>query len=333
MVSKHHRSFKVGDRSHLAALKKDIHQIAVEAGFSDIQIGKIDILIAEMGSNMVKHVGSGEFLVRAVEGSHMDLFAIDNGPGIADVALMMEDGQSTSNTLGGGLGAINRLSDTSSIYTQKDWGTVIYAQMNVGTTAVKSEEQYHMYDLSVCYPGEETCGDGLKEKKTRTGAYLFLGDGLGHGKHAHDAVKAAVETLETTSEADTVSILREMNESVKKTRGLVGTLAVFNTKRNSWSICGVGNIATRTIQGIATRNHMSYNGIIGNTMPRTLNAQDVELSRGGYLVMCSDGIKTRWELTKYRGIHRCNPCMLAAALYKDFARGTDDASVVVVRML
>jgi anti-sigma regulatory factor (Ser/Thr protein kinase) len=332
MVSKNHTSFKVGDRSHLAGIKKEIHRIAAEAGFSDAELAKIDILVAEMGSNIVKHVGSGEFLVRAVEASHLDIFAIDNGPGIAEVALMMQDGQSTSNTLGGGLGAMKRLSDAFSIYTQKDWGTLIYARMNVGETAVKSNDRYHMYDLAVCYPGEEICGDGFKEKKTQTAAYLFLGDGLGHGTYAHDAVKAAVETLETTHEADAVAILREMNDTVKKTRGLVGTLAVFNNKRNTWSICGVGNIATRTIQGIATRNHMSYNGIIGNTMPRTLNAQELELSRGGYIVMCSDGIRTRWELTKYRGIHRCNPCMLAAALYKDFSRRTDDASVVVVRM-
>ena len=43
---------------------------------------------------------------------------------------MMKDGSSSTNTLGHGLGAINRLSDFFQIYSMRDWGTVSYSGSN-----------------------------------------------------------------------------------------------------------------------------------------------------------------------------------------------------------
>ena len=47
--------------------------------------------------------------------------------------------------------------------------------------------------------------------------------------------------------------------------------------------------------------------------------------------MCSDGIGTRWNLDAYPGLLEHHPMLLAAVLYRDFQRGRDDATVVVVR--
>ncbi len=48
----------------------------------------------------------------------IEIIALDKGPGIADVAASLRDGYSTAGTMGGGLGALSRLSDTFEIYTQ-----------------------------------------------------------------------------------------------------------------------------------------------------------------------------------------------------------------------
>jgi hypothetical protein len=47
--------------------------------------------------------------------------------------------------------------------------------------------------------------------------------------------------------------------------------------------------------------------------------------------MHTDGLGTRWDLDRYPGITRRHPSLLAAVLYRDFARQRDDATVLVVK--
>ena len=45
----------------------------------------------------------------------------------------------------------------------------------------------------------------------------------------------------------------------------------------------------------------------------------------------TDGIGTRWDLNAYPGLEARHPTLIAAVLYRDFARARDDASVLVIR--
>src|SRR5919112_5959500 len=128
MVNRTHIAFKAEDRSYFAILKKEIHALALTARFSDKKLGEIDIIVAEMVSNLVKHAGGGQVLVKLVEEQGLqgiELISIDNGPGMTDVSRMVADGVSTKNTLGQGLGAMKRLANLFQVYSLKDWGTVI----------------------------------------------------------------------------------------------------------------------------------------------------------------------------------------------------------------
>jgi hypothetical protein len=49
------------------------------------------------------------------------------------------------------------------------------------------------------------------------------------------------------------------------------------------------------------------------------------------LILHSDGLATRWDLSKYPGLTHRHPTLIAAALYRDFARGRDDVTVFVAR--
>ena len=49
------------------------------------------------------------------------------------------------------------------------------------------------------------------------------------------------------------------------------------------------------------------------------------------MILHSDGIGTRWNLDLYPGLERCHPALVAALLYRDFARQRDDVGVLVVR--
>src|SRR3569833_1136666 len=92
--------FTVADRSYFAIIKKEIHQAAIDANFTNYKVGEIDIIVAELVSNLIKHAKGGFLLVKLLENDGMEIISIDNGPGIQDVSRMVQDGVSTKNTLG-----------------------------------------------------------------------------------------------------------------------------------------------------------------------------------------------------------------------------------------
>jgi hypothetical protein len=47
-------------------------------------------------------------------------------------------------------------------------------------------------------------------------------------------------------------------------------------------------------------------------------------------VLHSDGLQTRWRLDAYTGLARRQPSLIAGVLYRDFTRGRDDVTVLVV---
>ena len=46
--------------------------------------------------------------------------------------------------------------------------------------------------------------------------------------------------------------------------------------------------------------------------------------------MHSDGLSARWDLKSKPELLQRHPAIIAALLYRDYARGRDDATVVVV---
>ena len=64
MVNATHTSFTADDRSYFSLIKKDIHKLVAEAGYSQTKLGEIDIIVSELTSNIQKHVtGGAEILV------------------------------------------------------------------------------------------------------------------------------------------------------------------------------------------------------------------------------------------------------------------------------
>jgi anti-sigma regulatory factor (Ser/Thr protein kinase) len=336
-ITGRHISFNIEDRSYLANLKREVHRLSVQCGLNEKKVAEVDIVVAEIGSNIIKHAGGGEVLVMLTDQPQpaIEIIGIDAGPGINDLARMMQDGVSTVNTLGQGLGAIKRLSDFLQVYSVKGWGTVLLARFYI-----KSPDQYpakpgpEIRTLLVPKPGEKVCGDGYFVNADKTGIRMFLGDGLGHGPEAHKAVTTAISSFRYCMLSDLSEVIRQIHEDVKRTRGLVGSIAAYNHRLRKWRISGVGNIHMRMWTAAESKTYLPYNGIIGHNLPRTINEQEVDHVPGKeqILIMCSDGIKTRWEMTRYPGIFRYDMSILAAAIYKDNARKTDDMSVIIVKV-
>lgn len=333
MVDATHIRLNATDRSYFSIIKKEIHKKAVELEFSEKRVSEIDIIVAELTSNLYKYANDGEILLGsfAENGNpYLELICIDTGPGISNPARVMQDGFSTSNTMGHGLGSIKRLSDVFDIYSSAGWGTIVLSRIYL-KERLKSTNPLIIRPIVISKPGEHTSGDGFMFKISKDNVKLMLSDGLGHGPEANKAVNEAERSFRVFNEIDPISTLRYLHSSIKKTRGMVANIVCFDIKTKIWRSAGIGNIGVRWLGPIASKNHMSYNGIVGHNIPNTMNVQEYSADQFNQVVMTSDGIKTRWEITKYPMIQKCDPAILAAAIYKDHARHTDDMSVVVIK--
>jgi hypothetical protein len=181
-------------------------------------------------------------------------------------------------------------------------------------------------------PGQIKSGDGTYYTVTPQYFKLLVADGLGHGEEANLAVTEAVKAFKQCADHSPSEILKYIHEAIRKTRGIVGTIIVFDFEGNKWKMAGVGNITTRMSNFLQIKNQMSYTGIIGHNILNKMNDQEVKLEDYNQVTLCSDGINPRWGLGKFTGIGRCDLSIQAAAIYKDFANNTDDMSVVIAKI-
>jgi len=334
MVDATHISFRADDRSYFSILKKEIHSRVSEVGFSSKKLGEIDIIVSEMTSNLSKYAVDGEILFsydKDLRGDYFEILSIDNGPGMSDPAKMMTDGISTTNTLGHGLGSIKRLSDKFELYSQKGWGTIALSRVYREEAFKPVRPAVELRRLVVSKPGETTSGDGCYWEYGDKYFKLLVADGLGHGIEANKAVNEAVKAFKECSSVDPVEIIRHIHTAIRKTRGIVGTVALFDRNTKVWNFAGIGNISMKLLSILNSKNYISYNGIIGHNIPTTMKAQSCTNNEFNQMILCSDGLKSRWDNSKYPLINKYDLSILAAALYKDFARRTDDMSVVIAR--
>jgi serine/threonine-protein kinase RsbT len=97
-------------------------------GFSSTDLTLIATAISELARNVVMYAKAGEIIVRLVRSSDKQgivVIARDQGPGIANVRQALQDGYSTSKSLGLGLQGVRRLMDEFEIESQPGRGTVV----------------------------------------------------------------------------------------------------------------------------------------------------------------------------------------------------------------
>lgn len=335
MVDATHISFRADDRSYFSLIKKEIHRMATEAGISAARINALDLVVAEMTSNLFKYSDDGELLMGVFANGgnpYVELISIDNGPGMINPTRMMQDGVSTSNTLGHGLGSMKRMSDIFELYSQIGWGTIVLSRVYSDPERIKEKNIVTMRPIVVFKPGEKTSGDGFVYKKTDKYLKLMLADGLGHGPEANIAVNEAAAAFRVFPDFSPTETLRFIHSSIKKTRGAVINITSYDFAAKSWSSAGIGNIAARFFGAVSFKNQMSYNGIVGHNIPNTMNDQQYAAKEYNQVMLCSDGIKTRIDLARYPMMYKYDLTILAAAIYKDHARRNDDMSVLIAKV-
>jgi serine/threonine-protein kinase RsbT len=120
----------VGSGVDIVTARLEGRQLAAKAGFNGSDLTVIATAISEVARNIVEYARKGEIILRIVQdGTKKGLCveARDDGPGIPNIELAMQDGYSTGRGLGLGLPGIRRLMDEFQIKSKVSEGTTVVA--------------------------------------------------------------------------------------------------------------------------------------------------------------------------------------------------------------
>ena len=322
------------DQSGVAEARRATIKLAQSLGFSERYQADAALVASEAATNIIKYAGRGEILLRRYMSEDVpgiELLALDRGPGIANLDAAQRDGFSTGGSLGAGLGTMSRQSHLFDIYSVEGAGTALLARIQNGRSRVADAPPYSVGARSTPKANQEVCGDawGIEERNGQMRTVLL--DGLGHGPLAFDASRRAVGIFRQADSIDTpASILRRAHEGLKGTRGAVMAVAQIDNAAGSVRFAGVGNIVGIVVSGEASQHLLSTDGTVGYNM-RLIREVSVDWSARSTMILTTDGLSTRWNLSRHPGLIRHHPSLIAAVLHRDFARDSDDATVLVVK--
>ncbi|MEZ4869205.1 MAG: ATP-binding SpoIIE family protein phosphatase [Caldilineaceae bacterium] len=324
--------YPVADQSQVAKTRRQIGELASQLGFDEVTREKVAIVVTELATNLLKHAGGGELVVRqltAAEQMGLEILALDQGPGMTNMAQCLRDGYSTTGSLGQGLGAIQRQSTSFDFYSAPGKGTALLVQM--WTRAPQGDSKSSLFSHgAICRPkpGQVVSGDGWSLHTNANHCTLLVSDGLGHGPEAAAATQQAISTFLASPNRTAMAQMETIHAALHSTRG--AAVAVAQVAGEIVHFVGVGNISGQVWDNASTRHLLSQHGITGH-QARKIQDFTQKWARGALLILHSDGLGTRWTLDAYPGLSHHHPGLIAGVLYRDFVRGNDDVTVVVVK--
>ncbi|WP_226085111.1 anti-sigma regulatory factor [Mesobacillus sp. S13] len=103
-------------------------EVSKELQFGGVDQARITTAISELARNIYLYAGSGRITIDVLEDNGrrgIRISAADEGPGINDIRMVLQDGYSTSGGLGAGLPGVKRLMDSFDIDSSPGTGTEI----------------------------------------------------------------------------------------------------------------------------------------------------------------------------------------------------------------
>jgi anti-sigma regulatory factor (Ser/Thr protein kinase)/serine/threonine protein phosphatase PrpC len=340
----------IKDEAQVGAARRGVHRFAARLGFSDDRLSEIDIVVQEIGTNAARYATSGGCLhwgETLGPEPGIELFYFDKGPGIYDLDRALRDGVSSGGSLGTGFGAMRRLLDEFDAYStvkgttrrltsvrRSTYGTALLGRKWVADGArAAGGERHHSRRLGIWSrprPGEETNGDAYFVKEHDGETLLAVVDGLGHGRGAGEAARAALDTLEQWEGEPLDELTLAVHDALRSTRGAVMGAVAINPARESFTYAGVGNVEVRVLGSADPARPIPSNGTLGARLSG-VRVWPHRWTEGTTLVIASDGISSTWDANAYPGLTTRNPQLLAGVLLRDFSRNSDDATVLVYR--
>ncbi len=319
----------IEDESQVGHARRAAHVLAGLHGLDDEAAGRLALVVTELGTNILKHATRGELHLRTVPGracTGIEVIAVDRGQGFA-LADGMRDGFSTAGTKGQGLGAVMRASQVFDAYADARGAVIlarIYPRRMDNQDLRFGVSQHALHD-------DPACGDTWRIAVRDDGLSALVVDGLGHGPDAARAADAGAGAFTVNPFARPDELIGDMHQAMAGSRGGAVGVASYDRQRNLLQFAGIGNIAASLVSPTASRGMASHPGIVGGQYRKAVSF-DYPDAGGQLLVMHSDGLQSRWRLGDYPGLWQRHPAVIATLLHRDFNRGKDDITVLVIAL-
>ena len=302
-------------------------KMALSMGFREIALAEIEIIISELGTNIVKHANApGELIFQSVSDGRIrgiEIIAKDQGKGIHISDISANEGISSEGSLGIGLAGVRRLADEFEIGMEN--GAVVHAKKWM------SEDYGIQVKCSVLSKpkfGEIVSGDAFFYKHLPSYAIFGVIDALGHGPEAHQVAETVHQILETEYMKDLLNITEYCHQRLKGSRGAAIAIGKIDFRRSKLFHIGIGNIETRIYGGSALFRPSYSNGTLGMCIEGA-RAGEYPYSEGSCIVMFSDGISGRFDIDAV--VLRKTVQEISHSIFSRYAKDHDDATVLVVR--
>ncbi|MDA8455196.1 ATP-binding protein/SpoIIE family protein phosphatase [Acidovorax sp. GBBC 3334] len=339
-----HSDFPIDDASRVGEARRFAAHESAAMGWNGTDSGRLSLVVTELATNLHRHAKGGRLLIASIpQRRQVEVIAIDHGPGIPDLHVVMRDGYSTGGSPGTGLGAVRRLADAFDIHSTGQ-GTVCVARVEerpleeedgfaAAGAAPRSPGTAHAIRIgAICLPlrGEAVCGDGWAMAIEGERIALCMADGLGHGPEAARASQGALEVFAQGPFSELGGLADRMHLGLQSTRGAAVCSLRWDDAASPVHSASIGNVSARLVSGVEDRSIPSQHGTVGLHIRK---AREIATAAPAYamLIVHTDGIETRWPPGAIHSLLGRDPTLVAALLLRDHHRARDDATVVVVQ--
>lgn len=301
-------SFEIQSRDEVALIVARIARSPLLHGASEVDRTLVTTIASELASNISKYARRGRLSLERIESDgdvDICLSAEDNGPGIANLALALNDHFSTGGTLGLGLPGVKRMADEFTLRSVVDTGTSVFARKRIAGRPYQRKsgvpEDYappdpvthkDNWDVSArvrAFPGAQKCGDAALALECAGGLLIAIIDASGHGIRAAAVAEQAVEVLTRECSSNVAALLGKVHHVLQGTLGAAAGLAFVDPRSGRVTYAGVGNTRAAKLGTIPWQG-VSRDGTLGERLPAHFPDQRIVLEKGDILMLTTDGI-------------------------------------------
>ena len=320
---------------------------------STIDRSLLATMVSELGSNILKYARQGTLEICRKQGRDsidIELWAKDQGPGIANLDLALQDHFSTGGTLGLGLPGVRRMADEFWIRSEPDSGTVIYVRKRIQGQSVVTTfndaapampaigkpvgrtPSATPYDVSSSIRpclGYVVSGDAAVIRETENGLLLAMVDATGHGKVAHANGQRIVHLMNESRRTDLPLLMQDIHRELQGTPGAAVGLIHIDLSTQHFRFLGVGNIRAAKMGHHRWRG-LSRDGVLGSRLPNPYE-QSAALETGDLLMLWTDGLPELECQQLAKSISYKSAPIIAKTLVSKLGKPHDDVGCLVLK--
>jgi anti-sigma regulatory factor (Ser/Thr protein kinase) len=341
--------FQVSNKADVLVVLMQVRELGFIKQYPEL-MSQILTVVSELASNIVKYANRGSLRLgseKRSDGYWVEIVAQDEGPGISNYALALEDHYSTSGSLGLGLPGVRRMVDEFLISSPEQGGTLIRVAKRVphqwpqplprgsnnrvctGTFAeiTGCEIAWAVQPIS----GRLVSGDAVAVLQVNDLLVLVLIDATGHGDRAHSVAELAMECVrnEVMLESKPVVLLSKLHDVLASTWGAAVSVLSVDAKTGEMEYSGVGN--TRAFRCVGAHwSPISRDGVVGSRLP-SMAPQINQLKSDDIILLWTDGLPEHASPRFVERNCRDSALWIAENLVKQLSKPNDDAACIVMK--